>query len=644
MTSDIKEGENRSTAGQGTDATLPDSPARLYFIKGVNLPVELLPVFNLMKEGSTLCVEAHTLEMPGSGARCDMRHISDFAPEAGEASPRICGREWVAGLTGTVLKSTGKPVWQSFEYKGISAWWFLEIVFQEPAYLNLRRHQALEKAARVLGKDQVREFKPPLQAQLPLVPELHSPQLARRQLARHVSHALQLRTRLREWSALFRQWISLRRLGRRDVLCVIEHENLRRHLDQSGLHIQAVLPYAEGVIEALHERVGDRCQVLMRQRSLARFEGWEFLGPALPPLVMRGLPKGFDEALEEVYELSRSIIEGYFSLNTLREIMVSRLAEYDLYLKLLQRVQPKALFIYNWEGVFRPLTTAARASGCRVVGVQQALGPYLHALDHHEVGYFSSSSPQGFAVPDRLAVWGEEHAREIAGYGYAWDGISVTGYARLDKHAQVAADRQSVREQTCRLLNLPPDGRYLLFTGQSRVLDTIILRDEHFLETLTCLCRLAIEFDFKIIMKPWTSDDLAMVQKAVVDYPGLVFVAPQNVLVSNASLLSICDWLLGTFSSIVGEAILSGAAGVLLDYPESRYYFDLPHVEMYRSLVPFVSRPEDLESVLRPLIADESTRIATVRRAREALTPIFGACDGLAGTRIAELVLSEAGL
>lgn len=644
MATDTEARKESAKAGHESGPSRPEPPTKLFFIKGVTLPVDLPPEFNHTGDGTTFCVETHTLDLPVFEARHDIRHISDFAPAAGEASPRARGRKWVVGLSESVLRSSGKPVWQSFEYKGVSAWWFLEIVFQEPAYLTLRRRQAIDKAVRVLGKDRAREITPPVQSQLPVVPELQPEQVTARLRYRHATSRRQWRNRLREWAARLRQQRALRGVERCDVLCVIEHENLRRHLDQSGLDVQAVLPYAEGVIEALHERLGARCQVLMRQRSPASFEGWDFLGPALPPLLLRGLPKGFDAALKEVYELSRPIIDGYFSLDTLREIMIFRLAEYDLYLELLGRMRPKALFLYNWEGVFRPLTTAARALGCRVVGVQQALGPYLHALDHHETGYLSPSCPQGFAVPDRIAVWGDAHAREMWAYGYSPESITVTGYARLDKHAFVAKNRELVREQTCRLLKLPSDGRYLLFTGQSRVLDTVILRDEHFVATLDCLCRLAVEFDFKIIMKPWTSDDLAMVQKATIDYPGLVLVAPQNVLVSNASLLSVCDWLVGTFSSIVGEAILSGAAGILLDYPESRYYFDVPHVEIYRPLVPFVGRPDDLEQVLRPLIEDEAMRRASVQRARQAMGPIFGACDGQAGMRIAELVLSDAGL
>jgi|GEM_PF-5832968 len=618
------------------------SPGELFYIKGVHPAIDFGKLATRLERSgvnSTLCVEAHSIE--DFEVKCDFCHISEFAPEAGEPSPRERGRNWVAELSLSVLETTGKPVWQSFDYKGISAWWFLEILFHEPAYLVERRRQAIDKAVRKLGKKSARELNFVALTQLPIVPE-NSRMATRRSFRRPLGLVSSLK-KINEAILKFNQKRFLERIQRSDVFCIIEHENLRRHLDSAGQDVQTVLPYAEGVIEALREQLGDRCLVMSRRIAPDAYEGWDFLGSALPPLVLKPLPAIFEAALSEVFQRSLSMIGDYFTLDNLREIMVLRLAEYDLYLQLLQRVRPKVLFLYNWEGVFRPLTTAARFLGCRVVGVQQALGPYLHALDHREVGYFSASNPQGFAIPDRLAAWGEFHASKFTDYGYTPSSIAVTGYARLDKHGQVAQCRQSIREQTCRLLKLPLNGRYLLFTGQSRVLDTVILRDENFVATLDCLCSLAAEFDFKIIMKPWASDDIDMFQKAVSDNPGLVFVAPQNVLVSNAALLSVCDWLVGTFSSIIGEAILSGAAGVMLDYLESRYYFDLPHVEIYRSLVPFVGCPEELDSVLRPILQDESARAQMVQRARAAMGPIFGPCDSQAASRIADLVLTEAG-
>ncbi len=619
---------------------------KLYFVKGLKKADEMPEILRGIDRDATLCVETHSLE--GFKALRKVRHISEFGPEHGEESSREAGRDWVAQLTESVLHCTGKPAWQSFEYRGISAWWFLEIIFQEPSYLVARRQQALAKAVSSIGKGMPRAPRVSLESHLPMVPvppPLPVPLGPRARLKQKLAAR---RERLKAWrNQKLRRLAQLRflaRLRRSEVLCLIEHENLRRHADLRDGSIRAVLPYAEGVIEGLRAALGDRCTVLPRRPPNAVFEGWEFLGPALPPLIYKPLPPGFEAALNEVAMLALPVIRDYFTPATLKEVMVFRLAEYDFYLDLLERVKPKAIFAYNWEGVFRPLVTAARVKGCRVVGVQQALGPYLHALDHRETGYIGPNNPQGFAIPTKVALWGAIHRHEFLEYGYPPDSIAVPGYARLDNHFHVKDNKRRIRERACAQLGLDPNERYLLFTGQSRVLDTIILRAEHFTGALRLLCRLANEFGFRIIMKPWTSDDMSMVERAAHANPGVVYVAPQNVLVANADLLAVSDWLVGTFSSIVGEATLAGNACVLLNYPESRYYFDLPHVEHYRAMIPFVDRPEDMESVLRPLLESEPARTAVVDRAQAAMHDIFGPCDGKAAERIVNLVLAEAGV
>lgn len=126
----------------------------LVFIKGLlssgDIREAIRKRLTWISEDATAIVETSSLEgieMPGK-----LHHISEFGPDVGDPSSREGGRQWVAQLSETVLNSTGKPVWKSFEYKGVSAWWFIEIVFQEPSYLVARRKQALEKAARMLVK------------------------------------------------------------------------------------------------------------------------------------------------------------------------------------------------------------------------------------------------------------------------------------------------------------------------------------------------------------------------------------------------------------------------------------------------------------------------------------------------------------
>ncbi|WP_126376227.1 hypothetical protein [Achromobacter spanius] len=627
-------------------------PKPLVFVQGVLSATQIREACEGFVN-APICVEARS--MGGFHGDPDVRHISEFGPTDPADSARAKARDWVAELSATVLKTTGKPIYQSFTYQGISAWWFLEIAFQEPAYLAIRRQEALRKAAAAHGDQGWVSLGGSLYSRLPVmaapIKGLNKSERARLRFdiktARSIANRQSLKD-FRDWMQrtardLYRGlWLAQQR--RADVLSVIELENLRRHVDIGDDGVTAVLPYAEDVIEQTHEALGDRYSVHAKRDVDVPTEGWDFLRSALPPLTLKSLPPPFLRALHEVFEISRPVIGGYLTLPVLVEILTVRLAEFDAYLRVLRKIKPKALFMYNWEGVFRPLTTAALLSGCRVVGVQQALGPYLHALDHKRFGYYSVTNPLGFATPHKIALWGDMHKEQFLDFGYREDQLVVTGYARVDKHARLRAHSEESRNARLKRLKLPTDCRYLMFTGQSKVLDTLLLRDDHFIDTISTLCRLGQEFNFRIIMKPWTSDDMPLIEKIATLNRDRIWIAPQDVVLGNADLLAVTDWIVGTFSSILGEATVAGNACVLLNYPESRYYFDLPHVENYRGMMPFVDQPQDLEAALRPLLEHEAVRRESVEAARNLAQRIFGPCDGQAASRITALILQEAGV
>lgn len=636
--------ESPLSTGQG--------PKPLVFVPGVLSAAQIREACDGFVN-APICVEARS--MAGFHGDPEVRHISEFGPTDPTDSARVLARDWVAELSATVLKSTGKPVYQSFTYGGISAWWFLEIAFQEPAYLALRRQEALRKAAAANGDLGWVSLGGSLYDRLPVMEEpikgLREVTRAKMRLDIDTVRSIANRQSLKDFRDgmrrkardLYRRlWLAQQK--RADVFSVIELENLRRHVNLADDSVAAVLPYAEDVIEQTHKALGDRYSVHAKRHVDVPSEGWDFLRAPLPPLTIKPLPPTFLLPLRELYKLSRPVIGDYLKLPVLVEIMTVRLAEFDAYLQVLRKIKPKALFMYNWEGVFRPLTTAALMSGCRVVGVQQALGPYLHALDHKRFGYYSAANPMGFAAPHKIALWGDMHKEQFLDFGYGEDRLVVTGYARVDKHARLREHSIESRDARLKRLKLPTDCRYLMFTGQSKVLDTLLLRDDHFIETISTLCRLGQEFNFRIIMKPWTSDDMPLIEKIATLNRDRIWIAPQDVVLGNADLLAVTDWVVGTFSSILGEATVAGNACVLLNYPESRYYFDLPHVENYRGMMPFVDQPQDLEATLRPLLESEALRQESVEAARKLAPRIFGPCDGQAASRIAALVLQEAGV
>src|SRR5207245_2199680 len=90
-------------------------------------------------------------------------------------------------------------------------------------------------------------------------------------------------------------------------------------------------------------------------------------------------------------------------LATLFSILNDRQIYVHAFRSLFQRLSPSVVVAYNWEGVFRPLTEAAIQMGVPLVGVQQALGPYGHALDHRVAGYVQpGGAGDGLRIPTKL--------------------------------------------------------------------------------------------------------------------------------------------------------------------------------------------------------------------------------------------------
>lgn len=425
-------------------------------------------------------------------------------------------------------------------------------------------------------------------------------------------------------------------------LVVLEEENLRSYKSLKDSSIWSCLPYAEGIIEGLCKKTDD-VMLLGRNRLKKKYPTFPLLNNALPLLQISPLNDVHSQVLESFYSIAEPFVGRYLSLKTLKEVLQYRLAEYDMYLDVLSKVNPHTLFIYNWEGVFRPLVTAARVQGRRIVGIQQALGPYLHGLNHKEIGYWTSSceNKTAFCVPDTLLVWSEYHKNNILGFGYDDSSLKVSGYCRLDRHTHLVQERKSVRRLACERLNLDPGRRYILLTAQYAVLDTCLIIKENYRDMMYVLLNLADIYGFDIIIKPWASDDMIFLKELASQDPDRVHFAPQDLILHNADLLSITELCIGTFSSIMGEATLMNNACVMLNYPESRYYFEPKYMEIYRQMAVFVDDPTSLEKAIVPLLKDEGLRCQTIQNAKEKLHYIFGSCDGKASERAIEFILNE---
>ena len=330
---------------------------------------------------------------------------------------------------------------------------------------------------------------------------------------------------------------------------------------------------------------------------------------------------------------------GYLSI---AETSVER----EAFSGVLDAVSPDLVVAYNFEGVFRRWTPEAIVRRIPLLGVQQALGPYGHALNHSATGYSRPLAPRNGAVPtpDVVAVWGERHVRELRDFDYPAANLALTGYARTDTYINEkdTIDRNAVR----RALGIgDPSARIIVFTLVWRVLGSGLMLDEHWLQTFRDLIAIT-ESDpsLYLIVKPWGGDDMELIQRATAAYgtPKVIYVDPRAEM-HNVELLAVSDILIGTFSSIFAEAVIMDVIPILLDYPETTYYFGADYVAQYAELSWRATSPSEACLKVRDALdATDDARAAFHERALAALPTIFGPVDGRAAERIAEIGLNLA--
>ncbi len=316
--------------------------------------------------------------------------------------------------------------------------------------------------------------------------------------------------------------------------------------------------------------------------------------------------------------------------------------------KILDEVKPACVVLYNYEGVFRKIVAAALLEKVPCLGVQQALGPYGHALDKRGFGYRLAGlqmGGEGFPAPTKICVWSTLHKEVFASYGYPSENLEVTGYTRLDIYLRdrKKLDRRFVRK----LLGIEENAKVVMFTGVLRAAGSPIVLEDNYVETLRALRELSEEFEkLYVVVKPWPGDLLDVILRMCRIYGNekFIFISP-NTNLHNSYLLFASDFVIGSFSSLFSEAIVMGNICILLDYPESIYYFEPSHLKLYEHLALRVKRPEEVKPTIKKLLEADEEELKKIReRTLEEVERVFGPLDGKTSERIARTALKLAEL
>ncbi len=313
----------------------------------------------------------------------------------------------------------------------------------------------------------------------------------------------------------------------------------------------------------------------------------------------------------------------------------------EAYRAVLRLVRPRSAVLCNAEGALRGFVIAAAIERVPCLGVQLALGPYQHAIDHGSAGYRPAGDagpPLGWPCPSTMALWGTAHADRFREYGYPGARLHVTGSPRLDAHAEIrrVLDRRRIRAA----LGLPPDGRLIQFSAVLRAGGTYITIDERYARTLRALARVAgTSPGARVLVKPWPGDDVGRLRELAAECGGdRVLVHDPASLWHNAELLAAADVLLVDLSHLVAESWAIACPVVFIDYPESRHYFDDEYADELGRIAWTVRDPEEVEDRVRALLALGPEDVAAWKaRTAPAVEALFGPADGGAARRIALL-------
>ncbi|GEM_PF-6169770 len=320
--------------------------------------------------------------------------------------------------------------------------------------------------------------------------------------------------------------------------------------------------------------------------------------------------------------------------NTIKSIL-----SFEIFVDIVEKIKPLVVVMNNYEGTFRNIVAACILNQIPTVGVQQALGPYIHALNKLEFGLqnIESKNKLGFPIPEKIALWGKTHEKNFLSYGFKPNMLDVTGYCRLDTFVN---EKSSLYQGLLKeRLGLPKNCRIIIFAGTFHPPGVYVTLEDNFIKTIKQLVKITQEIPQTfVLVKPWSGDKINHIIELVQKFGNekFVFVHPSTDI-HNVELLAISDVLVGSFSSIFSEAIAMNCPVIFMDYPESQFYDESNHIKLVKDLVTKIERPDQIYEYVIKLLDSKKNGFVS-----DAFTDVFGPLDGQSSRRIAEIAISLA--
>ncbi|HZS74772.1 MAG TPA: CDP-glycerol glycerophosphotransferase family protein, partial [Candidatus Nitrosotalea sp.] len=298
---------------------------------------------------------------------------------------------------------------------------------------------------------------------------------------------------------------------------------------------------------------------------------------------------------------------SYFIIDDLINLYKNA-GHFILYLEIFQdvidKIMPTIVVMNNYEGVFRNIVASCIMNNIASVGIQQALGPYVHALNKldYNLKSLQNNNSLGFPIPQKIFLWGKAHEKNFLRYGFDKNILNVSGYCRLDTFVNERSHIDPILIK--KRLEIPEDSKIILFAGTFHPPNVYVTLEDNFIKTIKELEKVTQSMPSTyVLVKPWSGDKINNIIELVKKFGNdkFIFVHPSTE-VHNVELLSITNVLIGSFSSIFAEAAIMGCNIIFMDYPEAIFYDEAKHIELIESFVHKIHGPQQVyDSVIDSL-------------------------------------------
>jgi hypothetical protein len=250
------------------------------------------------------------------------------------------------------------------------------------------------------------------------------------------------------------------------------------------------------------------------------------------------------------------------------------------------------IILLGWDGRNRGISVGLNEIGIEFSTYQSALGSYdLSHSGVSEIGLRSQENRNGVPTPRNYFVWRAQDKTNIRRLGFSNTEIDVVGSLRISKKR--SQDDIQVTDFYSRHFNRQFGRCFIWAPVLSALSAPTLFKSRH--DKIFAILQSKLEPNDCILIKPWPGADKSDFEKLTLLYKNTAIWNPKENW-TNSGLLKLSFGVFGTFSSFLLEANNVGCRVLVLNFPESKNYFDFDTYRDFLNLFQSISSIEEMKS------------------------------------------------